>query len=186
MTSELIISIVLGFSLAAAAGFRVFIPLFVLSLSAHFGWFSVSDEWMWMGSLTAIVLLGAAVIFEVFAYFIPWFDNLLDTASIPLAAIAGTLIMVATMGDMNPVFTWALAIIAGGGTAAAISGTAGATRLTSTATTGGLANPIIAASETGAAVTVATASIFSPFLALLLVVLVLLVVWRLVKWVRRG
>ncbi len=87
---------------------------------------------------------------------------------------------------MNPVFTWALAIIAGGGTAAAISGTAGATRLTATATTGGLANPVIAATETGAAVTVATASIFSPLLAFLLVVLVLLFIWKLVKRLRRG
>lgn len=185
MSSELIISIILGFSLAAAAGFRVFIPLFVLSLSAHFGWFSVDEDWMWMGSMTAIVLLGAATIFEVFAYFIPWFDNLLDTAAIPLAAIAGTLIMVATMGDMNPVFTWALAIIAGGGTAAAISGTAGASRLTSTATTAGLGNPVIAATETTAALTVSAASIFSPLLALFFVIVVLLVIWKLVKRIRR-
>lgn len=186
MSVELIISIVLGFSLAAAAGFRVFIPLFVLSLSAHFGWFPVSENWIWMGSNTALILLGAATVFEVFAYFIPWFDNLLDTVAIPLAAIAGTLIMVATMGDMNPVFTWALAIIAGGGTAAAISGTTGAGRLTSTATTGGLANPVIAATETGAAVTVATASIFSPVLAAILVLIVLGSIWRVMKKLRSS
>lgn len=186
MSVELIISIVLGFSLAAAAGFRVFIPLFVLSLSAHFGWFPVSENWIWMGSNTALILLGAATVFEVFAYFIPWFDNLLDTVAIPLAAIAGTLIMVATMGDMNPVFTWALAIIAGGGTAAAISGTTSAGRLTSTATTGGLANPVIAATETGAAVTVATASIFSPVLAAILVLIVLGSIWRVMKKLRSS
>ena len=181
MSVDLVISIILGFSLAAAAGFRVFIPLFVLSLSAHFGWFPVSDNWMWMGSTTALFLLGAATIFEVFAYFIPWFDNLLDTVAIPLAAIAGTLIMVATIGDINPLFTWALAIIAGGGTAAAISGTTSAGRLTSTATTGGLANPVYAATETGAAVTVATASIFSPILAAILVLLILTGIWKLMK-----
>jgi len=38
MNFELIISIVLGFSLAAAAGFRIFIPLLIMSLSAHYGW----------------------------------------------------------------------------------------------------------------------------------------------------
>ncbi|MFT5751614.1 MAG: hypothetical protein ACI828_002395 [Flavobacteriales bacterium] len=186
MSVDLIISIILGFSLAAAAGFRVFIPLFVLSLSAHFGWFPVSENWMWMGSTTALLLLGAATVFEVFAYFIPWFDNLLDTAAIPLAAVAGTLIMVATMGDMNPVFTWALAIIAGGGTAAAISGTTSAGRLTSTVTTGGLANPLLAATETGAAVTVATVSIFSPILAAILVLLVLGGIWKLMKGLGRS
>ncbi|MFT5892549.1 MAG: hypothetical protein ACI9Y7_002660, partial [Dokdonia sp.] len=118
MVFELIISIVLGFSLAAAAGFRIFIPLLLVSLAAHYGWFPVDQDWQWVGSTTALWLLGIAAAFETFAYFIPWLDNVLDTISVPLAGIAGTLLMVVTMGDVDPIFTWALAIIAGGGAAA--------------------------------------------------------------------
>lgn len=185
MSFELLISIVLGFSLAASAGFRVFVPLLVLSLSAHFGWFPVNDTWQWVGSIPALVLLGVATVFEVGAYFIPWVDNLLDTISVPLAAIAGTLLMVATMGDMDPTITWALAIIAGGGAAAAVSGTSSATRLGSTATTGGLANPVVAGAETVAATTVSVASIFSPILALVFLLLLFGLGWKLVTKFRK-
>lgn len=184
MSIEVMISIVLGFSLAASAGFRVFIPLLVLSLSAHFGWFPVNKSWEWVGSYPALVLLGVAAVVEVFAYFIPWVDNMLDTISVPLAGIAGTLLMLATMGDVNPAFAWALAIIAGGGAAAAISGTASATRLTSTATTGGLGNPVVSTVETAAATTVSVASIFSPIIALVILLLLVGVVWRLINKIR--
>lgn len=186
MVLELIISIVLGFCLAAAAGFRIFIPLLLVSLATHFGWFPVDQSWEWIGSNAALWLLGIAAVVETFAYFIPWLDNLLDTISVPLAGIAGTLLMVITMGDVDPIFTWALAIIAGGGAAAAISGTTGVTRLTSTATTGGIANPVIATVETGAATTISVASVFSPFIALILVLLIVGVAWRWIKKLRRS
>lgn len=186
MVLELIISIVLGFSLAAAAGFRIFIPLLLVSLAAHFGWFPVGESWQWIGSNAALWLLGIAAVVEIFAYFIPWLDNLLDTISVPLAGIAGTLLMVITMGDVDPIFTWALAIIAGGGAAVAISGTTGVTRLTSTATTGGVANPLIASVETGAATTISVASVFSPFIALILVLLIVGLAWRWIKKLRRS
>ena len=186
MDFELIISIVLGFSLAAAAGFRVFIPLLIVSLSAHYGWFPVAEKWQWVGSTAALWLLGIAAVIETFAYFIPWLDNLLDTISVPLAGIAGTLLMVATMGDVHPAFTWALAIIAGGGAAAAISGTTGMTRLTSTATTGGIANPVVATAETASATTISVTSIFSPIIALVIVLILIGGVWRFIKKLRRS
>ncbi|MDH3699391.1 MAG: DUF4126 domain-containing protein, partial [Flavobacteriaceae bacterium] len=96
MTSETIISIFLGVGLAASVGFRVFLPLFALSLAAYFGVWELNDNWQWIGSLAALITLGAATIIEIFAYFIPWFDNLLDSIAVPLAAIAGTAVMVST------------------------------------------------------------------------------------------
>ena len=185
MTPELIISIILGFCLSAAAGFRVFIPLVLLSFATHFEIFPVSESWQWVGSIPALVLLSAAAIFEALAYLIPWLDNLLDTVAVPLAAIAGTLIMVATVGDIDPVYTWALAIIAGGGTAAAISGTTSVTRAASTATTGGFGNPVIAVAETGTATAVSLATLASPLIALAILVILFGVVRRLVKKLKR-
>lgn len=176
MSAETIISLFLGIGLAASAGFRVFLPLFALSLASYFGVWEVNESWNWIGSLAAVTTLGIATVAEIFAYLIPWVDNALDSIAIPLAAIAGTAVMVSTAVDMDPVVTWSLAIIAGGGTATAIKGANAAGRLTSTATTGGLANPIVGAVETGAAVTVSAASIFMPVVAGVLVILILLVV----------
>ena len=144
MTTESIISIFLGIGLAASAGFRVFLPLFALSLASYFG-----------------------------AYFIPWVDNLLDSFAIPLAGIAGTVVMVSTVADLEPLVTWILAIIAGGGTATAIKGASATSRLASTATTGGLANPIISAVETGTALVVTILSLLVPIAAVILVIVIL-------------
>lgn len=184
MTSETIISIFLGIGLAASVGFRVFLPLFALSLAANNGLWDLNASWEWLGSLAAVVTFGAATLAEVFAYYIPWVDNLLDSLAIPLAAIAGTAVMVSTIAGLDPVVTWSLAIIAGGGTATAIKGASATSRLASTATTGGLGNPVISTLETGTATVVTLASILAPVLGVLLVILILIVIFVIYRKLR--
>ncbi len=184
MTSETIISIFLGIGLAASVGFRVFLPLFALSLAAYFGVWDLNPSWEWIGSLAAVITLGVATAVEVFAYFIPWVDNVLDSMAIPLAAIAGTAVMVSTVANLDPVVTWSLAIIAGGGTATAIKGASATSRLTSTATTGGLGNPAVSAVETVAATAVSTASIFAPIVAVILVIIILIIIFAIYRKLR--
>jgi hypothetical protein len=184
MTSETVISIFLGIGLAASTGFRVFLPLFALSLASYFGIWDLNESWSWIGSLAAVVTLGIATLAEIFAYFIPWIDNALDSLAIPLAAIAGTAVMVSTIADLDPVVTWSLAIIAGGGTATAIKGANAAGRLTSTATTGGIANPVVSTVETGTAVAVSTASIFAPILGVILVIIILVLIFSIYRKLR--
>ncbi len=184
MTTETIISIFLGIGLAASVGFRVFVPLFVLSLATYFDAIPINESWEWIGSFAAVIALGVATVVEIFAYYIPYIDNILDTIAVPLAAIAGTAVMVSTVADLSPVITWALAIIAGGGTAAAVAGSSGATRLTSTATTGGVANPIVSTVETGTSIIMSVLSIFIPVIAFLLVVVIFYIIFRLYKKIR--
>lgn len=181
MTSETIISLFLGIGLAASVGFRVFLPLFALSLASYLGVWELNESWQWIGSLAALITLAVATIVEVFAYFIPWVDNALDGVSVPLAAIAGTAVMVSTVANLDPVVTWSLAIIAGGGTATAIKGASAAGRLTSTATTGGIANPLVATVETGTAVVMSAASIFAPMLAAVLVLIILAIIFKIYR-----
>ena len=174
----------LGIGLAASAGFRVFLPLFALSFAAYLGVWELNDNWQWIGSLTALITLGIATVVEIFAYFIPWVDNALDTIALPLAGIAGTAAVVSTASNMDPVITWSLAIIAGGGTATAIKGANATGRLASTGTTGGLANPLVSTVETGAAVAVSTASILVPPIAAILVIIILLIIFRIYRKIR--
>ncbi|MFT7900804.1 DUF4126 domain-containing protein [Tenacibaculum ascidiaceicola] len=183
MVPETIISIFLGIGLAASVGFRVFLPLFALSLAGYYNVISLNENWLWVASLPAIITLGVATILEIFAYYIPWFDNLLDTVAVPLAAIAGTAVMVSTVADLSPAITWALAIIAGGGTATAIKGTAASTRLTSTATTGGVTNPVISTVETGTSVVMSAFSIFLPIVAIILVILIFIGIRKMFKYI---
>ena len=184
MTAETIISIFLGIGLSASVGFRVFVPLFALSLASYFNIWELNESWMWIGSLTAVVTLGVATLVEIFAYYIPYIDNILDSIVIPLAAIAGTAVMVSTVADLSPAITWALAIIAGGGTAAAVAGSSGATRLASTVTTGGIANPVVSTIETGTSIVMSVFSIFIPAIAFIFVIIILYVIFRLYKKIR--
>ncbi len=184
MTSETIISIFLGIGLAASAGFRVFMPLFALSLAAYFDVWDLNEKWEWIGSFAAVLTLGIATVVEIFAYFIPWVDNLLDSLAIPLAAIAGTAVMVSTVAGLDPVITWSLAIIAGGGTATAIKGASATSRLASTASTGGIANPVVSTIETGTATVVSVASIFAPVIAAILVIGILIVIFSIYRKLR--
>lgn len=178
---EIIFSVFLGVGLAAASGFRVFVPLLVLSLASYYSYIPLNENWTWVGSLAAVVTLGVATLIEIFGYYIPWFDNLLDSIAVPLAAVAGTAIVLATVGDLNPVVTWSLAIIAGGGTAASIKGNSAAVRLTSTATTGGIANPLLSTVETGTAAMMSLLSIFIAPVAFILVLIIFFGMYRFYK-----
>ncbi len=168
---ETILSICLGIGLAASVGFRIFLPLLAVSIAGHYNIIPLNGDWQWVGGTTALIVLSVATIIEILAYYIPWFDNLLDTIAIPLAAIAGTAVVVSTAANLSPIVTWALAIIAGGGTATTVKSTMGASRLTSTATTGGIANPIIATAETGTATVMSVLSVFLPFIAIIFVIM---------------
>ena len=184
MTTETIISIFLGIGLAASVGFRVFVPLFVLSLASYFNFWELNASWQWIGSLAAVITFGVATLVEVLGYYIPFIDNLLDTIAVPLATIAGTAVMVSTVSDLSPVITWALAIIAGGGTAAAIKSAAGATRITSTVSTAGFGNPVVSTIETGTSVIMSIVSIFLPIIAFILVLFVLYIIFKLYKKIK--
>ena len=175
ISMETLISIFLGIGLAASAGFRVFVPLFILSLASNFNWIPVNEAWSWLGDVPALLAFGVAMIFEISAYYIPFVDNLLDSIAIPLVAIAGTAVMVSTLVDLNPLLTWGLAIIAGGGTASAIHSATAVTRLTSTTTTGGVGNPLVSTVETGTATVISLASIFIPIIAFIFVLFIFFV-----------
>ena len=181
LSPETLFSILIGIGLAASVGFRIFVPLFALSLASYSGIIPLNESWEWVGSSTALMILGVATVVEILAYFIPFLDNLLDTVAVPLAAIAGTAVMVATVSDLDPTITWALAIIAGGGTAAAIKGATSTTRLASTASTAGIANPVISTVETGTSIVMSVFAIFIPILAIICVVIIFWVLYKVFK-----
>lgn len=178
---DIILSIFLGLGLAASAGFRVFMPLLALSLVSYFDWLPLSESFEWLGSIPAIIALSIATILEIAAYYIPWVDNLLDTAAVPLAAVAGTGVLAASVTELNPMLTWGLAIIAGGGTAGAIKSANAGTRMLSSVKTIGLANPIVSTVETGFSFSLIVLAIFFPILAVLLVFSILYFLFKILR-----
>jgi len=177
---ETVVSLLIGIGLSAAAGFRLLVPFLALSVAATFGHFPVSPEMEWVNSFPALEALAVGLLLEVLAYYIPWVDHLLDAITFPASVIAGTLITAAFTSHLDPFLQWSLAIVAGGGAAAAAKTIAGGSRLTSTFTTGGFGNFIVATLELVGAIVLSTAVLILPKLAIVLVpvVLISLLIWQ--------
>ena len=124
----------------------------------------------WMASDLGLVILGAAMVIEILGYYVPWIDNLLDTIASPAAVLAGVLMMSSTLSDSNPMIQWGVSIIAGGSVSGVVQVGTVATRAVSTATTGGLGNPIVSTVEAGACFFCTIIAILLPILALFLVI----------------
>lgn len=178
LNMEAMLGLCVGISLAAACGFRIFVPLLVMSLAAMTGHLELADGFGWIGSPVAVFAFGTATLAEILAYYIPAVDNALDTAATPIAIIAGTVVTAAATGEMSPFLRWSLAAVAGGGAAATVQGLTSLTRLASTATTAGLGNPIVSTAEAGAATVLATFGIWLPALAAVIVVMLVFVTLR--------
>src|SRR5947199_7997150 len=138
---ETLLSICVGIGLSAACGFRVFVPLLVMSIAALSGHLTLAHGFEWIGSYPALVAFAVATCLEIAGYYIPWVDHLLDTIASPAAVVAGTIITASMVTNTSPFLKWTLAIIAGGGVAGLVQGTTVLARGVSTTTTGGLGNP---------------------------------------------
>ena len=165
-----LLAVMVGIGLAASCGFRVFVPMLVVSAAVNTGYLTVAESFQWLGTPAALVAFAVAALVESGAYYIPWLDNLLDTIASPMAVVAGVMLFAASVVDLDPLLRWSLAIIAGGGSAAIVQGGTVASRLASTTTTGGLANFVISTIETIAGVLFSVLSIAVPVLALVLLV----------------
>src|SRR5688572_20915939 len=184
---ETTVSIALGIGLAAAVGFRVFLPLLVASIAAWSGHLHLDANFAWLGSLTAMTMLAVAAVVEVLAYYVPAVDNLLDSITTPLALIAGTVVSAAVITDLPPLIKWSTAIIAGGGVAAITQGVTTLVRAKSTAFTAGLGNPVVSTIEMIAAVVIALLALIAPLVAIALVAAFCWFAMRLVRrFLRNG
>jgi hypothetical protein len=184
---DTLLSITLGVALAAATGFRVFLPLLVTSVAAYTGHLHLADSFAWLGTPAALAMLAVAAVVEVRAYYIPAVDNLLDALTTPLALVAGTVVSAAVITDMPPLVKWSTAIIAGGGAAALTQGVTTLVRAKSTAFTAGLGNPVVSTAEMLAAATISLLALAAPLLALALVVGFCVITVRLVRrFLRSG
>jgi Domain of unknown function (DUF4126) len=184
---ELFLPVALGISLAAATGFRIFLPLLVMGIGARQGFLPVSSGFDWVTSWPALVMLAVASVVEIAAYYVPGLDNLLDWLAAPSAVGAGILASAAVLGpgfDASPMLKWTLAIIAGGGAAAVTQSATTLLRGKSTVFTGGTGNHVVATGEIAGALGLSLLAVVLPYVAVGVVCIVGLLAFR-VWWKRR-
>jgi len=182
---SLLLSVCLGLSLAAACGFRVFVPFLVMGLGARANAMELASGFNWIASDAAIATFAVATVLEVSAYFIPWVDNALDAAATPVAVVAGVIASSSVLGDFNPLVQWVIAGVGGGGAAAVAQSMTVVGRGVSTLSTGGLANPAYATAEASFAGLFSTLAVALPAVAMAAVLTLIVLVVRAIVRRRR-
>jgi hypothetical protein len=183
---DLVSSIMLGIGLAAATGFRVFLPMLIVSVSAYAGSLPLGEGFTWLGTPGAMLMLGVATLLEVGAYFVPGVDNLLDVLAAPVAVVAGAIVSAATTTDLPPMMKWTAALVAVSGAAGIMHGLTAAVRAKSTVLTGGFGNSAVATAELVGALLVSLLALVAPLAAFVIVVLILWLAIRLIRRMRRS
>src|SRR5258707_766791 len=103
---DTIFSLLAGLGLSAACGFRVFVPLLVISIASLSGHLTLSPGFAWVGTWPALIAFATATALEVAGYYVPWVDNLLDTVATPAAIVAGTIVTASMVSNMDPFMKW--------------------------------------------------------------------------------
>ena len=168
-------AILVGFSLSAACGMRIFAPLAIVSIATHFGWVNLGGGFAWIGSMPAVVCFAFACVVEILGMLIPWLDHVLDVAGAPVAAVAGTVVMASQLAgtagmDTSSVpqwVTWAMA-------ATGVHAAAGTLRIGSTTVSGGLLNPIFAIVETLSSFILAGLAVLLPIVAVIVAIVMVI------------
>ena len=169
-----LVAISLGLGLAAASGFRVFLPPLLLSGAINIGIVEPSGQLEMLDGWMSFSVLLLAVILEIGSYLIPWLDNVLDVVASPAAVVAGIAMMGSVIGaetSFDPIVQWTMAIVGGGGVSGTVQAGTVATRAVSTGTTRGLANPIISVFEAIMAIVVTLLALLAPLFCLIVVII---------------
>ena len=181
---EIILSLSLGLGLAAACGFRIFIPPLMMGVGSRFDLYDLEGSFIWVGEDWAIAVFAIATLLEIGGYYVPWIDNLLDTVATPAAVIGGIFVTSASLeGDVDPSLQWILATIAGGSTAGVIQLGTVATRVVSTGVTGGLANPVVSTLEALASI---ICILLSFFLAIVIPFVLIFLIWKAIEYITKS
>lgn len=158
---ELVWSIALGVTLSAAAGFRAFLPLFVLGVMERYhlmAGHTLGQGFGWISGDTGMMVLSVATTVEVLADKFPAVDHALDSLMTFLRPLAGGVSVVAVLSPTDPTFAYVSALVLAGATTLPIHLGKSLLRLGSNAVSGGTAAPALSALEdlsAGAAVVLA-------------------------------
>ena len=176
-------AVLLGLGLAASTGLRAFLPLLMLSMAAHWNVFGVglSGSFAWLGSPVALAALSVATIVELAGDKIPLVDHALDSVGTLIRPLAGTLAAAAVLNTRDPATAALLGLVIGAPIALGVHGAKAGTRGVSSATTLGVANPIVSVVEDITAFLVSLLALMSPLLVPLMLICLGIVGWKAVK-----
>jgi len=176
---DMVPSLAMAIGLAACAGIRAWLPLFLVGGLAKLGVLTLGSSFMFLADTRALVLFGAATLIEIAGDKIPAVDHALDAISTVLRPAAGALLAASVMWQIqDPLTASVLGIAVGAPSALLPHAGKSMLRATSTALTGGLANPVVSVLEDLIALGLFLVTVVLPLVAAGLLLLVAFLVLR--------
>ena len=184
---ELVIALLLGLGLSASTGLNTWLPLLLMSVAAHFGiaGISLSGPFAWLGSNTAIAVLLVATLIEIIADKVPAVDHALHSVATFVRPLAAAVAMAAAFTHLDPMVAGVIGLMIGAPTALGFHSLKAATRVGSSITTLGCANPVLSLIDDVVSFAMTMVAIFTPLLVPLVLAIVLVVGWKIVQRFRR-
>ncbi|MBN2371394.1 MAG: DUF4126 domain-containing protein [Vicinamibacteria bacterium] len=167
--SDVLPSLALAIALAACAGLRAWLPLFLAAALARLGWLDLNQSFAFLASNQALILFGAATLIEIAADKIPAVDHALDAASTVIRPLAGSLLAASVLGWIkDPLAALALGIVVGAPAAFVPHAAKASLRTVTSALTAGMANPILSFMEDVFTVVLFVLAVLVPVLVLVI------------------
>jgi len=177
--AEVVSSISLAIGLAACAGLRAWLPLFLAGALARGGVLTLGSSFGFLASNRALILFGVATVIEIVADKVPAVDHALDMLSTVLRPAAGSLLAASVMWEIHdPLTALALGVAVGAPSALVPHAAKSVLRAASTTLTGGLANPVISVAEDALAIGMFVLTVVVPIVAAVALLVVAYVVVR--------
>jgi hypothetical protein len=181
--TEFLPALALAIALAASAGLRAWLPLLLAGGLARLGVLDLGPSFQFLSSNKALVVFGVATLVEIVGDKIPAVDHALDVLGTPLRPAAGALLAASVLGTVSdPLTAIVLGTAVGAPSALVPHAAKSALRAVSTATTGGLANPLLSLLEDVVSIVTFVAAVLVPLLVVCALGLTLFLASR---WLRR-
>ena len=180
--------LLLGLGLSASTGLNTFLPLLLLGGAARFNiaGITLGDKFGWLASDAAMISLIVACVVELIADKIPAVDHFLDSAGTVVRPAAGALASASVLTGVDPMVAAVIGLIVGAPTSLGLHTLKAGTRVASSVSTFGCANPVISIIEDVIAFTLSIVAIFAPIFVPIALVLLVWTLWRVMKRIRRG
>jgi len=180
----ILVSVLAGVSLAAATGFRAFLPLLIVSLAARLGLVQRHEGMEFRSGNAALAALAVAALVEMVADKVPVVDHALDAVSVVVRPGAAVLAGVALFADLPEPVAAGLAVVMGV-IALGANLEKAKVRAGSTVLTAGVGNPFLSVFEDIVSGVLALLAVLAPVLAAMAALGLALLVWRMVRRLRR-
>lgn len=176
----------LGLGLASATGLRTFLPLLMLALAAKFELFGVRliDQMDWLVAWPAIAALATATVVEFLGDKVPAVDHGLNAVGYVTRPVAGAIAAGSVFWNVDPAAAAIAGLIVGAPAALAFNAAQTGIRVGSTATTGGLGNPVVSLVEDVLAFLTVMIAFLAPILIPIVLLILAVVVFRLARRIR--